>query len=148
MGCPHFLEMDCSVDLGSWMLRECSAALPGHPTLWLPASSPARGFFLPLLPVLPPRQELRCISWGAWTGTAMRQGLVLPPDTGDDLPLDASSSMGRTEVFLGLSGTHLEKLIELKCSEPRDTGRTKLPGRWQPGRTSGTRKTTSQLWDC
>lgn len=38
--------------------------------------------------------------------------------------------------------------MELKCSEPRDTGRTRLPGRWQPGRTSGTRETSKQLWDC
>lgn len=35
LGSPHFPEMDCSTDLGSWMLRECPAAPPGHPTLWL-----------------------------------------------------------------------------------------------------------------
>lgn len=148
MGCSHFPEMDCSLDLGSWMLRECSAALPGHPTLRLPASSPARGFSLPPLPVLPPKQGHRGFPWDAWTDVAVGQGLVPPPDTGDDLPLDASCSTGRTEVLLRLSGTQLEKLMELKCSEPRETGRTKLPGRWQPGRTSGTRKTTKQRWDC
>lgn len=47
MSCPHFLEMDCSMALGSWMLRECSAGHPGHTTrvgnsplahkLWFPA---------------------------------------------------------------------------------------------------------------
>lgn len=47
MSCPRFLETDCSMALGSWMLGERSAGHPGHPThvgngllahrLWLPA---------------------------------------------------------------------------------------------------------------
>lgn len=53
MSCPHFLEVDCSMALGSWGLGERSAGHPGHPT-------PVGNGLLP--------------------DTAVRQGLVLPPD--------------------------------------------------------------------
>lgn len=86
----HCPEMDCSTGLGSWMLRECSAALPGHPTLQLPAwlclsSSHTLHHQPEAFPCLlsHPKKSSRglliqlCVPWDA----AMRQRLVLPPDT-------------------------------------------------------------------